>query len=173
MTNSKSFRKNPLGEGLNIYRHGGWEGQLERVRRWHRRVAAIRFAKASDGSAEENLDTVYAFFQNCTHLVDWIVHDLPARTSAVEALYSRTPELRIARVISNATKHLDLDRPPSVEGGFADGREYVFNGWLSSSEPVRNQSWFVIANGEKYDIFDLAQRCMDAWEDFAAKVERV
>lgn len=29
MTNShKSFTTNPLGEGLNIYRHGGWKGQL-------------------------------------------------------------------------------------------------------------------------------------------------
>ncbi len=169
---SRTFRTDPLGEGLNIYRHGGRKGQLECVRRWHRRVEEIRFAEASGAEAERYLDTVYAFFQDCTHLADWVVHDLPGRSAAIEKLLAETPELRIARVISNATKHYELDRPPQVEGGFADGREYVPDGLPSASHPVRKQTWFVIANGEKYDIFLLAERCMEAWERFAEANDR-
>jgi hypothetical protein len=59
-----------MGEGLNIYRRGGWRGQLARVRRWHTRLRTA--------PPEDYLDFLYAFFQNCDHLSDWIAIDAPA-----------------------------------------------------------------------------------------------
>jgi hypothetical protein len=157
---SKPFRTNPIGEGLNIYRHGGWLGQLERVRRWHKRIDRLHNSEAIDSLDSFVLDYVYAFFQNCNQLADWISNDAPDRKAAVERLIRTTPELQICRDIANATKHLDLDRPPKVAGGFADGREYV-------PGDSNGAGFFVIAGGEKYQLFDLVNRCMEAWERFA------
>jgi len=35
-----------------------------------------------------------------------------------------------------------------------------------------NETWFVIAGGEKYDLFELTDRCMALWENFVAEVPR-
>lgn len=156
----KRFRTNPIGEGLNIYRHGGWRGQLDRVRRWHQRIQRLRPAAPKDELDSFILDYVYAFFQNCNHLADWISKDAPDKREAVERLVAATPEFQICRDIANATKHLDLDRPPRVASGFADGIEYV--PWSGGAvEP------FVIAGGTKYRLSELVDRCLEAWERFA------
>lgn len=117
----RRFATNPLGEGLNLYGRGGWRGQLSRVRRWHGRL------RTADPDAY--LDCLYAFFQNCNHLADWVANDAPGGTARVRAVLDETVELRICRDICNATKHFTLDRHPRVEGGFADGREYLPQGW--------------------------------------------
>lgn len=156
----KAFRTNPIGEGLNIYRHGGWQGQLARVRRWHQRIQGLQSGRSEDDTDSSVLDYAYTFFQNCNHLADWISNDAPDRRADVERLIRATPELRICRDIANATKHLDLDRPPKMADGFADGVEYVPWGGGAVSP-------FVIAGGEKYQLFDLVDRCMEAWERFA------
>jgi hypothetical protein len=44
---------------------------------------------------------------------------------------------------------------------------YVPEGW-PTNYPIEGMTWFVIADGEKYDIFDLADRCMAAWDRFVA-----
>jgi len=83
---------------------------------------------------------------------------------AVKRLFDKSPELRVARDISNATKHFGLNRRPWVTGGFADGREYA-------PHERRGESYFVISGGKMYRMFDLIDRCMDTWERFA-KAER-
>ncbi len=157
------FQTNPIGDGLNIYRRSGWRGQLARVRRWH---ARLRTADPDD-----YLDFIYAFFQNCNHLADWMASDAPVVAARVQALVASTTELRVCRDICNATKHFALDRPPKVAGGFADGREYRPESWPTDHPggfPI-----FVIAGGEKYDALDLADRCLAAWEILAEEMADV
>jgi hypothetical protein len=113
------------------------------------------------------LDYVFAFFQNCNHLADWVKYDAPGGAARVERLFANTVELRICPDICNATKHHTLEHTPKVEGGFADGREYVPSGW-PTEHPVEGETWFVIAAGRKYDVFQLADCCMTAWDRFAA-----
>ena len=79
-------------------------------------------------------------------------------------------ELRICRDICNATKHHTLTSSPKVRDGFADGVEYSPTDW-PTDKPLENQTWFVIAGGRKYDIFDLTDRCLIAWEQFVAELD--
>jgi hypothetical protein len=144
------------------------------VRRWHVRVSSIRNARADPSHAAEYLDLIYAYFQNCNHLADWISADVAGAKERVEQLVHDTVDLQICRDICNATKHYRLDRPVrhpervDEDQGFADGREYVPHGW-PADHPIEGETWFVIAAGEKRDIFDLVDRCMAAWENFVSR----
>lgn len=76
MSTSNDSRTNPLGQGLNLYRQDGWRGQFARVQRWHGRCRAFRNARSDPSHFHEYRDFLYAFFQNCNHLADWVTHDL-------------------------------------------------------------------------------------------------
>jgi len=158
---NKTFATNPLGEGLNVYRQGGWRGQYTRVRRWHRRLRTAR-------TESDFIDFLYAFFQNTNHLADWVSNDRPEQQTRVEELVAQTIELRICRDICNATKHFDFNGPPKVPAGFADGREYI-----PDSYPREYPGFplFFIAGGVKYDSLQLADRCMAAWDTFVLTLE--
>ena len=80
------------------------------------------------------------------------------------------PELRLCRDICNGTKHLAISRP-SLDADLAIGREYVPAHW-PGVRPHVNETWFVIAGGKKYDLFELADRCLALWEDFVAEIPR-
>jgi hypothetical protein len=161
---AKPFETNPLGdESMNIYRRGGWRGQLARVRRWHVRLRTA--------APDDHLDFLYAFFQNCNHLGDWVSSDAPVGAARAQKLVADTVELRVCRDICNATKHFTLNDPPKVKGGFAGGREYRPVGW-PTDHPAGLPMWF-IAGGVKYDALDLADRCLAAWEGLAADMAEI
>lgn len=58
--------KSHLGEG--------WQGQWDRVGRWHGRLDRIR-GSLPDAEPEKMLalDDVFAFFMKCSHLRDWLI----------------------------------------------------------------------------------------------------
>jgi len=167
---TENFRTNPLGEGLNLYRKDGWRGQFARIQRWHARVQEFRDARSDPSHFDEYQDFLHTFFQNCNHLADWITHDFPGGQARVEKLLADTVELRTCRDICNATKHHTLTSAPKVRDGFADGVEYSPVSW-PTAKPLANQTWFVIAGGKKYDVFDLVDRCFLAWQRFVADLE--
>lgn len=158
MSGTRSFLTNPIGEGQNLYRTGGWRAQFERVKRWHSRLRTC--------SGGEYPDFLYAYFQNCNHLADWVVGDVPSWTPRVQQLIAETVELRVCRDICNATKHYTLNQPPKVPLGFLDAREYRPSDW-----PTDHPGGFpliFIAGGVRYDGLELADRCLAAWEVFAS-----
>jgi len=52
-----------------------------------------------------------------------------------------------------------------VDADFSMGREYV-PADCSSERPHVNESWFIIAGRNKYDLFELADTCMALWDSF-------
>ena len=46
--------------------------QLARTRRYYERFKKLNDGKAQEPSSEANMDDIYAFFQNCYHLKDWL-----------------------------------------------------------------------------------------------------
>jgi hypothetical protein len=48
-----------------MHMSGGWQAQLDRVRRWYHRAS-----KADD--VIDRYDFLYAFFENALHLRDWL-----------------------------------------------------------------------------------------------------
>ena len=87
--------------------------QFERVKRFLRRI------ENQDRDSTEYDDDLWAFFQNCYHLKDWLSHD-----SAVGGTFGKDGkdiddyingniELAICADLANRTKHLELNLDPT------------------------------------------------------------
>jgi hypothetical protein len=154
-------RPHPLPSSFQVE---GWTGQLERLRRWHQRVLAVR-RERSDQLTNADLDTVYAFFQSAYHLRDWMKNDSGAPVKDLEQLMRDTPSLRICRDLCNGSKHLVVTRP-SVDSRTSLLREYV-PGPVGTRDlgSIRH----VVIAGGKHDLWALIDDCMAAWESFVAR----
>jgi hypothetical protein len=105
------MRKIETISGNTGYRH-----QLDRVRRFLDRV------EGPHTSDVEFQDMMWAFFQNCWHLKDWVDHDPLAsdaqKKEVIDQAHASAP-LKICRDLCNGTKHLGVDRKPSSGTGAA------------------------------------------------------
>jgi len=144
-----------MGIGWSTHRNDGWRGQFDRTSRWYERAR-----RAAAAGTPELEDFVFAFFQNCYHLREWMLQTGEASHRELADFFAQHAELRLCRDICNGTKHLNLDSA-SVDANFSIGREYA------PSEPGHARL-FVIANA-KYDLLDLATRCMELWRQFAER----
>lgn len=158
-----------MGIGGSIHKSKGWMAQWERARRWHLRLKVIGSQCRTDGNTEDDWDFVYSFFQNCFCLRDWLEESGLVSKDDLNRLINSHIELGICRDICNGTKHFNI-KFPSVDGEFSLLREYV-----PASDPAPrphiNQKWLLLAGNEqvgshRFDIFDLADRCMNLWEAF-------
>lgn len=90
--------------------HIGYRDQLDRARRFLDRLEQP--IDSDDDSAMTDVDfqdMVWAFFQNCWHVKDWVQHDpqVPAATkAAVIDLAHRSAALLLCQELCNGTKHL-------------------------------------------------------------------
>jgi len=84
----------------------GYRAQLDRSRRFLDRVQSIDPRRDVDYQ-----DDVWAFFQNCWHLKDWLSHDhrvpYSVRKNALAAAH-RSRVLKVCRDMANGTKHRKL-----------------------------------------------------------------
>ncbi|MBX9791037.1 MAG: hypothetical protein K2Y37_19125 [Pirellulales bacterium] len=151
-----------------------YEEQLDRVRRYHARFAAINSGFEATLPSEHYVDDIYAFFQNCYHLKDWLKKDpvFTARAGKskqdIEDVVTNTPCLAICADICNATKHLGLDitkNPPRSghEPKFTKREFHVSVGGPTQSLAIKAT---VEHNGANLDAFTLATDCLTAWEAF-------
>jgi DNA-binding XRE family transcriptional regulator len=145
---------NAMGLGWSTHRNDGWRGQFNRMLRWHQRVVAA--AATGDPALE---DYIFAFFQNCYYVQEWIAKTAPEAKPEVNRFFAASPPLRLCRDLCNGTKHLNISRP-SVDAKFSIGREYA------PAEPTGSR-FFVVANG-KHDLLELAAACVAEWERFCS-----
>jgi hypothetical protein len=149
------------------HKSGGWASQFRRMLRWHANLQEVRRARSAEPTMEHECDTVYIFFQNAFHLRDWILEDHPGLESDIRALFEKSRDLQLCRDICNGTKHYRL-KYPSVDGDIAIGPEYV-PADAPGERPHINETWFVLAAGQRTDVFDLADRCVERWKEFLRK----
>jgi len=147
-----------------------YEEQFERVKRYLSKFKKINDGKPHDQSSPYYDDDIYAFFQNCYHLKDWIKND-PACSSwsRVEDYINSNPDLQICGDLCNALKHLTLKTTRSTENPNFGGSAIT----LDITEGIGVGADFHIAikyivstNSATIDAFDLAERCVKAWESF-------
>ncbi|MGE5372267.1 MAG: hypothetical protein ACM3QZ_09790 [Solirubrobacterales bacterium] len=164
-----------------------WKRQYERIRRWYNRVNGIRL------SSEYLVlqDDLLAFFMNCYHLRDWLIHGSPIDEKAVDEYINRNNYLSACRQLANGTKHLHCRRRPNdvarvfykpnayeVEFGTSTGgagRSLINE--LSSAVSIEGSTFDMInklAPGEfiieydnrTYDIIKFTTECLSAWDLF-------
>jgi hypothetical protein len=143
-----------MGIGWSVHRNGGWVGRLERSRRWQERL--LNAATDPNGDDDDLLDFLYAFFQNCWHLHEWVDQTSNIPKDTLKSLAS-CEEMLICRDIANGTKHLTLKRKPGFDGEFSILREFA-------PDLPRQQRWILIAQDKKYDLIALAAACLSGWQ---------
>jgi hypothetical protein len=134
----------------------GYRHQLDRARRFLIRVDGPH---ASDVDFQ---DMMWAFFQNCWHIRDWVEHDpLLARRTAVRdavlaaALKSRN--LRRCAKLCNGTKHLNPRR---------NARHSHVNTTIvpGSNQPRELDCLIRLSRGKLVSGKQLAHDCLAEWE---------
>jgi hypothetical protein len=154
--------------GLSEHSGSGWQGQLARVARWHERVQGLGSRDDLMISPITAFDYLYAFFQNCYHLRDWLKNSGALSESDLQRFMTDNMAMAVCRDIANGTKHLKITSP-TMDANPAFGREYHPPRW-PGKRPGTSESYFVLiedpANGtvSRFDLQDLAGRCLAEWE---------
>lgn len=147
----------------------GYQEQFERVKRYFERFKKINEGKQHNQSSPHHDDDVYAFFQNCYHLKDWIKNDKScSKQSCVEAFIESNSNLRICADLCNSLKHLKLnDRTRSNKKPEFSGSNTSINideGFSQQTEVGISISYKIKTVDGDINAFDLAKKCVDIWE---------
>jgi len=147
-----SMRKIQTVAGNAGYRH-----QLDRVRRFLDRV------EGPHANDVEFQDMMWAFFQNCWHLKDWMDRDplAEAQKKSVIQKAHDSDVLKICRDLCNGTKHLGLDRKPSSG---ADAAHHHIDITITPGESAAMDG--MVEDGRENLISgkQLARDCIAEWE---------
>jgi hypothetical protein len=149
------------------HNYQNWLTHYARTLRWYARLQKVRAACGQVGIHQDCEDYIYAFFQNCFHLRDWLLKSRVIHKSQLDQLFESNVELRLCRDICNGTKHMTITRKPSIDADFYTFREYDHLHISSpSDDPHAMEKFMIRASGEKWDAFELADRCMQIWNEF-------
>lgn len=154
-----------LGEkGFSEHTGSGWRGQFARVLRWRDRLDALGARDDFGLAPVVTFDYIYAFFQNCYHLRDWLRNSGAVKEDVLQQFMTGNVEMGVCRDIANGTKHLRITSP-SVDAAPSIGREYHPVGW-PGKRPGTTESYFILLEHSdtrqviRYDLIDLADRCV-------------
>jgi hypothetical protein len=141
--------------------YSGYRHQLDRARRFLSRVEHMRHDRDSDYSDHDFQDMMWAAFQNCWHLKDWIKNDpnvSDAHKQAVIAMAHDSPALSACQDLCNGTKHL-IGAKTGARHGHIDS---VF---AAPGGPLLHRDCIVTdANGEEVSGTVLCRACIAEWE---------
>lgn len=130
----------------------GYRAQLDRTRRLLARV--LDYQPRSNHIDYQ--DDVWAFFQNCWHLKDWIKNDTALGPSAkrriIATCHASTALGAVCRDFANVTKHLKLRRtlPPRAAHAHLNVRMYTVDCQIDTPTGQRSAR-------------DVAQECFNEW----------
>ena len=142
---------------------------VQQVARAYRFLDRYRLARSSvrgsktRASFEEIEDFLWAFFQNCWHIKDWLRNDRSVAEAAKAAVLrgvNANADLLAVADLANGSKHL----------GRAKGRERIGaedSGIQFNSEPGGGTTvdhLISIRNGETVSALDLGMNAMMAWQ---------
>jgi hypothetical protein len=144
-----------------------YQEQLDRVRRWYQRFKEISEGRPHDRASDYYQDDVYAFFMNCYHLKEWIKND-PAHSplgASVETFISNNPDMALCADICNGIKHLTRNRNPRTAENPKFGNRKFKVGVGTETTTIAVEYTINTTSGP-VNAFDLATRCLRAWDDY-------
>ncbi len=119
----------------------GWQSQYERMIRWHNQL-----------KQDPSLDMLLTFFLNCYALRDWLINSNALAVKIIDGEINNNLAMRLCRDLCNRSKHLVIDRRPSIDANLVITREY-----RGASRPP---GIVVLAGGVKSDLHELAHQCI-------------
>lgn len=153
---------------------GQHRDQFARVERYLARFQEFVEGRPHTRSSEHYQDDVYAFFQNCYHLKDWIKYDpvCAGWQPPVEDVVNQSADLCLCADLCNGLKHLALTHRPRSDQSpeFAQVAVHVIVAdAFTERESVHLQSTYTIRTASGLlDGYELAQRCVAAWRRYLA-----
>lgn len=150
-----------------------YQDQLERARRWLKRLedASSHPNDMNDPlpteKHEEYQDYLYAFFQNCWHLKDWILNDTGAPGGLQKAVRKVDKQgsivsLMLCAGVANGSKHLRQARDPKRRAKTVGEIEVEIdpkgNSQTTYTYKVNDDS------GNSYEALELARQSLKEWE---------
>lgn len=151
-----------------------YQKQLERVQRYYDRFKRLNNGTSQTMKSDEYLDDIYAFFQNCHHLKDWLKNDsaFTKRTnSQIEKYIGDTQPLAICADICNASKHLQLKQIRRCRDEPKLGKKTIsieITSCLNGQEIPTNIAMQVEIEHDDstLDAFQVATDAIQAWKSF-------
>ena len=148
--------------------------QFERMKRWYERIKKIDQGRPHNLSfvnlpSDCLYDEVYAFFLNCYHLKDWILHDdtiKPPDKSKVEPFIKQDEYMSVCHDICIGIKHLEQQRKPwSGQVPRWEGREFSLS-LEGGPKPIIKVKFSIETKTGTIDAFELASECVRKWGEF-------
>jgi len=149
----------------SIHKSEGWKGQYQRMIRWFDKFKTTDPGHFESPSIHDELDILYACFQNIFYLKDWLHYDAKVEKKLIHNFIAEHVELQLCRDICNGTKHFRLTQA-SVEDDFTIIREYEPFHKTFGTKPYKV---VILSGGNKFDLKELAFRCIELWEIFIRK----
>jgi hypothetical protein len=138
----------------------GYRDQLDRARRFLDRILASPQDNGDSPSEVEFQDNVWAFFQNCWHVKDWVESDplaSPAQKNAVLAEAHRSSLLKICKQMCNGTKHLEVRKGEAQHS-------YVETTGIPGYRTFSMDCLIDDGAGNSISSKDLGRQCIAEWE---------
>ncbi len=137
--------------------------QLARAYRFLDRYKALVRTKSGLPGADFNEleDSLWAFFQNCWHVKDWLKNDptVPAEVKQrILPLAEGTQALKIAADLANGSKHFKLTR---ARTGARDSAIQLINHYDGTMSTVH---MIELADGSSVTALQAAEQAMEAWK---------
>jgi hypothetical protein len=143
--------------------------QLERTRRYLKRLRQIYAGVPYISDTREYYaDDVLSFFIHCYHIKDWIIrlNLLGVTQNDVDEFINAHDELKICADLCNGTKHCELtQRPRTGRQPHLAGRQFMSSGINDEMHTIHGK-FHILANGVFHDALDLAERCMQLWDNY-------
>lgn len=143
--------------------------QFDRVKRYLARLENKR-----QQSLQEHEDDLYAFFQNCWHLKDWIkMRDYSQGNKKkhyrIERLVKKKDAIMHCADLANAAKHLHLDQTLRRDAAVSEDRNIVA---FPDPEGSQLATYWVTSGPEnartRMSALDVARQAVQEWEDLIA-----
>lgn len=136
---------------------------LQQLARAHRFFDRYENARTRERSSLLDIeDYLWAFFQNCWHVKDWLRADPSVagdRKTQVLAVAHRSPDLLVSADLANRSKHLSL-RNPRV--GALDAAIQLHPG---TNGTVNTDHLIELPDGSRIAASVIGSRSLDAWSE--------
>jgi len=141
--------------------------QFKRIERWYKELKKGHLG--SPKSCFDNdiyyEDLLYAFFQNCFHLQDWLINSNVITKEEGRIFIESHKDMKICRDLCNASKHLVFNETASIDRNIrAEVKQVSLSMDLGTGKSRISNVYIIRADGGVYHAFDVATRCLGLWK---------
>src|SRR5260370_894863 len=139
-----------------------YEEQLRRTERFLQRIST------PSARREEYEDFLWAFFQNCWHLKDWVSSDTSISSRKRKAVVSdvhKSKVLAICQNIANRSKHYRLRRKQTRKAKVIGAISITIAGESAQT----SVDYFVTERKKMYPAIPFAQQAVAEWKSILAR----